>query len=75
MKTITLPDTFTDKLLAGHPEGRWLMSVNLVDWFPPLTDAQVIENAVAEANGVAVPHPNPNLVAVRVPFPTAKEPQ
>ena len=46
--------------------GKSIPLTVLVDWFPPLTAAELIENGTAIENGDAVPHPNPNIIYVNV---------
>ena len=38
----------------------------IVNWFPPLTEEQVLANAMAHAAGRHAPHPNPNMLTVTI---------
>lgn len=70
MRTIVLPAKATDALLSPQPGVLWLAVPVLVDWFPPLTEAQMMANALACCNGERDPYPDPNFIEVRLPYPT-----
>lgn len=38
----------------------------LLDWFPPLTEDQQFANSMAMLNGLPMPHPDPNLISIRL---------
>ena len=63
MKTITLPRIPPD---ADKHCGRYYEWPVKVNWFPGLTETQILENAVAHAYGLPAPHEDPNLIAVRI---------
>lgn len=58
MKTITVPVE-----LSKLTPGRWVQPV-LVDWFPRLTEDQILANALADLDGESRPFPDPNLIDV-----------
>lgn len=63
MRSITIPwPDPNDESLAGSEA---VVPV-LIDWFPSLTDDQQVQNALAAADGRPLPHPDPNLVEIRL---------
>lgn len=51
---------------SDEPITRADLYVVEVDWFPRLTEQQLLENSVARMNGQPAPHENPNLIDVVV---------
>lgn len=46
--------------------GRCIVQPVVVNWFPPLSMDQIMENAVAALDGCPTPHPDPNLIIVEI---------
>lgn len=59
MRKISIPWPHPDDLMGLSAEVPVL-----VDWFPPLTETQVLQNAWAEVRGERSPHDDPNLFIV-----------
>ena len=67
MRTITLTMTEVERLLRGLDRAPASEMAIVVDWPElQLTEAQILANAVAWANGEATPFPDPSILAVRV---------
>lgn len=64
-RVITLPSISPNAFLGG----RYVSVIVCVDWFPRLSDSQVIENAIARSNGSPAPHTDPNMIEVRIARP------
>lgn len=56
------------EVYAENTIGNYSIVPVIVDWFPPLEEWQMIENANALYDGEPTPHPNPNLITVKVLF-------
>lgn len=68
MRRIRLPDGILDAALKDGPLGRSLVVPVRVDWPElQLTEAQIVANAVARANGQPAPHPEP-IITVEIPL-------
>lgn len=71
MKTITIPSTSMSlelRTALRNPDvlGRYIEFPVMVDWFPRLTEEQIIQNVIARQNGEPAPHHDPNLISVKI---------
>ena len=74
MRRITIPHHVMERLAHGPIEGTCVEFAVSVNW-PELrlTEAQVIANAIARAQGHDEPFPDHSIFAVTLPWPPRKE--
>jgi hypothetical protein len=68
MRTIRLPSAMWN----GPVCGARVSCAVVVDWFPELTDDEVLANCLARACGAPAPFPDPNVLVVEVPIPRSE---
>ena len=69
MRTITIPPEVMLKAVNGPIRGTCVEFAVAVDWPElTLTEAQIMENAIAWANGFPHPHPDQQIFSIQVPY-------
>lgn len=73
-RTIEIPQRFIDRVARGPIAGRCLVVPVAVNW-PELrlTEAQLLANAVALANGEREPYPDPSIFSIKLPWALPQE--